>query len=238
MAAQSLAPVILLTRPATQSARFAERLELPTARIVISPLIAPVFLRPTLPDGPFAALVLTSETGVEAAAQYAGLPKRAFCVGDRTALAAQSAGFSATSAQGDAEALVGLILSNPSAPLLHLRGREARGDIAKRLSAHGLPTAEAVVYAQEEQPLTPEATALLQGQTPVLAPVFSPRSAEILAAECHRVSAKAPMTIVAMSAAVAKAASRMDAVVFTAAEPTAESMAVAVRAQWVARQGA
>ena len=90
MARQSQ-PTILLTRPLAQSQRFAAMV----GGAVIAPLMVPEFLSPPLPTRDFAAVVLTSETGVEAArrisAAGAPLPKRAFCVGDRTAKAAQAA---------------------------------------------------------------------------------------------------------------------------------------------------
>ena len=241
MAAQSFAPVVLLTRPAAQSARFAETLRerVPGLHTVISPLITPTILSPVLPDKPWQGVILTSETGAQAAGRLkAALPPLAFCVGDRTALAASAAGFTPLSAQGDAEALLALILSKAGRPLIHLRGREARGDLAKRLSAHGIETDEAVVYAQEEQPLTAEAVALLQGQAPVLAPVFSPRTAEILLAECRRIGVAAPLTLACLSPAVFAAAGDFPVRRVVAAEPNAESMAETVFKHLAAGQGA
>jgi uroporphyrinogen-III synthase len=241
MAAQSIAPVVLLTRPAAQSARFAERLRarMPGLTIVTSPLIAPTYLNPIILLKPWKGIILSSETGAEAAGRIkASLPDLAFCVGDRTAQAARAAGFIPRSAEGDAEALLALILSQPMAPLLHLRGREARGELAKRLSANGIETDEAVVYAQDEQSLTYEAIALLHGPSPILAPVFSPRSAEILAAECRRIKASAPVTLLGMSAAVAAVAGPWSANALVAAQPTAESMADRVIEHLAAGYGA
>lgn len=232
MAAQSFAPVVLLTRPAAQTARFAENLRarLPGSRIVTSPLLEPVDLNPVLPDRTWQAVILTSETGAKAAGRLkARLPHLAFCVGDRTAQVAQAEGFQILSAQGDAEALVELILSHPASPLLFLRGKEVRGDLAGRLSALGLATDEAVVYAQQEQRLTAEATDLLSGSQPILTPLFSPRSAAILGAECLRIGAKAPLFVIAMSAAVAEAAARFVATPpLIANHPDGESMLEAV----------
>ena len=221
MSAQ-LRPLILLTRPDAQSQRFAEALALPA---LISPLIAPRFLHPEIP--PHRALILTSETGALAAKGLS--PCRAYCVGDQTASTAHALGFDAISAQGDAEALIALILRDPTSPLLHLRGREARGDIAARLTAQGLPTTEVLAYAQEPQPLSEAATLALQGAAPILAPLFSPRSAELLAAECARIGATAPLTVIAMSPAVALAARTLDPAARIAAHPDALSMAQATR---------
>lgn len=215
-------PLILLTRPAPQSDRFAAALGL---RCLISALIAPRFLAPDIP--PHDALILTSETGAEAARGL--LPCRAYCVGDQTAATARALGFDAISAQGDAEALIALILTTATGPLLHLRGREARGDIAARLTAAGIPTHEVIAYAQEERPLTPEAIIALRGQTPVVAPLFSPRSAALLAAEAVRIGATAPLCVVAMSQAVADAARALDPAPRVAARPDGNSMLEATR---------
>ena len=239
--APAIAPVVLLTRPAAQSARFAESLwaRAPWAQIVTCPLIAPRFLTPDLPIAPWEAVILSSETGALAAGRMKqGLPDLAYCVGDRTAQAARQAGFTTLSAQGDAEDLLALILSQPVAPLLHLRGREARGGLAQRLSASGIETTEAVVYAQEAQRLTAKAAHLLQGPDPVLVPLFSSRSAEILVEECLRVGSKAPLTVVAMSSAVAVAAAPLSARMMIANQPTGETMLEVVVKHMIAGLGA
>ncbi len=209
MATQSRAPVILLTRPAAGSARFAAtlRARFPDLPIITSPLLAPRFLSPNLPARDWAALIFTSETAVQAAQRIAAegtiLPHRAFCVGDQTARAARAAGFDATSAAGDAQALLPLIQSRPMpGPLLHLHGADTRGDIANRLCAAGIDTVSAVAYAQDLQQLSETAAALLTSGSPVLAPVFSPRTAQALAQECHRIGAVLPV-IVAISPAAA-----------------------------------
>ncbi len=189
MAPQHHAHPVLLTRPALQAERFAAQMALrfgAALRPIISPLMVPEFLNPEWPDLPYSTLILTSETGAEAAARLRSLgraiPEKAICVGDRTAEIAGSLGFDARSAKGDAEALIALILeSGDPGPFLHLRGREARGDIAPRLAAKGRPAQAAVVYAQGAQPLTAEAQTLLSGHDPVIIPLFSPRSAALLA---------------------------------------------------------
>ena len=231
--AQSTAPTVLLTRPAAQSDSFAQslRAQMSGLRVVISPLMAPVFVAVTLPQGPLQGIILTSQTGAEAARHLrAQLPDLAYCVGARTAQVARDAGFRVLSAQGDAEALLALILQQNTKNLLHLRGREARGDLAQRLSAAGIPTQERVVYAQDPLALTDEAAALLTGRAPVLVPLFSPRSAEILGAEWHRLGATAPLIVVAISPAVAQAAAFSAAPPVIAAHPDAPSMRAAVLA--------
>lgn len=222
-------PRVLLTRPAAQSDRFAAdlRARLPGVDITISPLLAPEYLRPTLPEGPHAAVIFTSETGVAAARGLGGLPDLAWCVGERTAAAAQVAGFRTVTGGGDAALLVQAMVQAmrdappPAGRLIHLRGRDARGNVAQRLWDAGLPCDEAVVYAQEPQPLTPRAQLLLQDSQPVIVPLFSPRSALIFARRAR--GARAPLWIAALSPAVAAAsppAARTD----TADRPDAAAM--------------
>jgi uroporphyrinogen-III synthase len=93
--------------------------------------------------------------------------------------------------------------------------------VAARLAALGLPAAEAVVYDQRPQPLTPAARAWLAGARPVIVPLFSPRSAALFAAEAA--GAAAPLRIAALSAAVAAAAPPA-ALLAVAARPDAAAM--------------
>lgn len=213
MVPQSHALPVLVTRPEPQASRFGQALRDRYAdRVlpILTPLMAPVFLCPPLPEGRFGSVVFTSETGVQAAVRLADglLPRRAYCVGDRTAQVAQELGFQAISATGDADCLFSLMRERPDhGPFLHLRGREARGDLTDRLTAAGIPAQAVVVYAQEERPLTPEAANLLSGVGPVIVPLFSPRSAGMfrraLGALPQAEEALSRLRLVALSPAVA-----------------------------------
>lgn len=231
MAKQSTATAtnLLLTRPEAQSRAFAAALALrfgDRLRTVVAPLMAPRFLSPQLPEGPFDAVIFTSATAVEAARRLGTLlPTRAWCVGTRTAEAAQAAGFNASSANGDADDLVAAILSDPpKGRLLHLRGQHSRGDVAERLTAHGITTNSTLIYRQEPQPLTPEAIALLQGPAPLILPIFSPRSAALLAAALPTTT-RARLHVAAISATVAEAAALIPHVALVVArQPDADGM--------------
>lgn len=212
MARQSRAPTILLTRPAGQSARFAEALRqaLPAVQIVESPLMSPEFLHPALPAGPWQALVLTSETAAEAArrivAEGHDLPREAFCVGDRSAAAARAAGFAPLSAAGDAADLLALIRNAaPQGRLLYLRGREVAADVEQHLEKSGICVDSLIVYAQQEQALNSQAIQLFHGDGRVIAPVFSPRSARLLASSIPA-DRKAQLFVAAISQNAATAA--------------------------------
>lgn len=228
-------PVLLLTRPRAQSERFAaeaaERLGHPP--VVIAPLIEiaprPIDRAPAA----YGTLLFTSENGVAAFAAQSGLRDRpAVCVGPRTEAAARAEGFEArwVSAEGgDAEALIRAILAErPPEPLLHLRGSHAAASLRTRLGAAGLACDEAVVYAQNCVPLSPEGVAALKATAPVVLPLFSPRSAA-LAAEAAA-GAAAPLHPVAISEAAAArwVAVRGQQPLPVAARPDAGAMLVAL----------
>lgn len=224
----------LLTRPAAQSARFAAELRArygAATPIIISPVICPVYLKPALPDRPFVAIVLTSESGAEGARQLSAegvsLPAAAYCVGDRTANAAKDAGFAARSAHGDATALLEMIRAQqPLGPLLYLRGDDSRGDVVDNLRSSGIEAYEAIVYKQESQLLMADAKTCLDAANPVILPLFSPRSAALLAAQGPFL---APLLIAALSPAVAEAAAALPNVRLTiASHPDAPGLLRAI----------
>jgi uroporphyrinogen-III synthase len=201
-------PTLLLTRPEAQSRDLAGRLR---ARIqvdvpiVVSPILEIVPVQFDLPVDP-AFLVLTSVHGAEAVAgrkaALAGLP--AWCVGDRTAEAARAAGLSAISAGGTVEDLLALLLrERPKGPGVYLRGGHVAANLADALRTAGIDTHDVVVYDQAARSLSSEALASLARPRPVILPVYSPRSARLLAAATD--GAAAVLEIVALSPQVAEA---------------------------------
>lgn len=198
-------PALLLTRPRADAQAFLadlRRIATP-GEVVISPVlrIVPTGARPDLAGGP--ALILTSANGARC---YHGPPGlRAFCVGQKTTEAARAAGLRAEMAGETADQLVAhLTAQRPAGRLLHLRGAHARGNVAARLARAGLPTEETIVYDQQACGFTREALVLLDQTRPVVLPLFSPRSAEIVAGQA---GARAPLWIVALSPAVARCVS-------------------------------
>lgn len=240
MTEQSAAPAVLLTRPAEAGARFAADLagRFAGLRIVDSPLMAPVFLSPDLPEIEVEGHVFSSVSGVEAARRMGLVSMVAYCVGARTSEAARLAGYPARAMGHNAEALVEAILAlMPPGPLLHLHGVETRGDIAARLTAGGIETREATVYDMQGQPLTDEARDLLAGPAPVVVPLFSPRSARLFAEAAAGVAA--PLWLAALSPVVAEAARAIPAAErVTAATPDAAAMLEAVASLLLPQRGA
>lgn len=183
-----LTPCLLNTRPEPQASRFTAELRAiygDTLQVITAPLMEVEFLRPDMPEGHFAALVLTSETGAAAVqrlkAAGARLPDLAFCVGDRTAEAAFQAGLEPVSAKGDARDLVRLIASRSEEPLLYLHGEDRAADLAQALAAEGdaRRVVSLVAYRQRALGLNTAARAALAGGQRVILPLFSPRSARL-----------------------------------------------------------
>jgi uroporphyrinogen-III synthase len=227
-------PTILLTRPEAQSRELATRLKAQIdVPILVSPILEIVPVSFTLPVTP-RFLILTSAHAAEGArsAGLSGLP--AFCVGDRTAEAAAAAGLLPRSAGGDADALLALLKdAQPDGPGLYLRGRHAASDLEKDLAQAGIDTHSVVAYDQLPRPLSPEARAALHGTVPVILPVFSPRSARLLAAEAE--GATAPLDLIPISANAAAAWNGRPASITIAAAPDGPSMEHAIVARARAR---
>lgn len=207
-------PRLLLTRPEPESRRLAAML--PEFEAVISPImqIAPVAhdsarLR-TAPG-----LVFTSANAVPFAGPGAGRP--ALCVGGRTARVAEEAGFKTRVGDGFAESLFPLIEAS-EVPLLHPHGRH----LARQLPVEGV-----VVYDQIAVSLTKQAKDLLANVGPVFLPLYSPRSARLLADQLS--GSPAELCIASISPAVAKAWHGPCKRHALAEEPTSEKIVAALR---------
>ncbi|SFQ15818.1 uroporphyrinogen-III synthase [Tranquillimonas alkanivorans] len=199
-------PVLLLTRPEHRSRAFVEicRTRGFAGPVIIDPIIEIVPCPLDMPLDDVPGLILTSTSAVEAVAGHDLRGRRAWAVGERTTQAARAAGMECSFGGADANALVAhLSRERPGGPLLHLRGRHARGDVAERLAAAGVPTHSVVVYDQRDRALGPAAREALDGPNPVILPLFSPRSAALVAGQVGEV--RAPLEVVAMSDAVASA---------------------------------
>lgn len=189
-------PTLIITRPAPDGARFAAAFE--GVRVVLSPLQR---IDPVVASCSAKGVIFTSTNGVAQAARLGLSSGPAWCVGDRTAQMANAAGFSAISAGGDVEDLLDLILSDPpDVPIAHIRGRDARGDLAPRLRAAGVDCDDCIAYEQAPIPLTAQARAAIGGSNRVIIPLFSPRAAQLL---LDQIVLPPLVTCVAISQAVA-----------------------------------
>ncbi len=174
-------PVVLLTRPEAASRRFAALLRArfgPDLEVAIAPLTEIEYLPVARPPGPFDGVILTSESAVAALVKGGGLPSLpAWCVGARTASAARAAGAEIAAVATDAESML-LALSAPGVPrrFWHPQGVH----VAARLVSARITVTETVIYNQAALPPEQGLHALLDSGRALIAPVFSPRSADLL----------------------------------------------------------
>jgi uroporphyrinogen-III synthase len=233
-------PTVLLTRPEAASRRFADALRRQAGRD-IRVLIAPAMDIVLDAGAALASLhgaggvILSSENGAAAcAAANAGAGLPAWCVGARTADAALSAGLVPFAQRpGDLDGLLAAILAHgwdaARGPLVHLHGAHVTGDVVAPLAAAGVPARTAIVYDQRARPLSDAARGLLAGDAPVIVPVFSPRSARLIAPALA--AARAPVSIAAISPRAAAATGVQGALrVRTASSPDADAMIDMVKA--------
>lgn len=195
-------PTLLLTRPEAQSQAFLGLCEARLGRripVVLSPLmrIEPLGDLPELDR--FATIVVTSGNGVKRlGSALAGRQVRT--VGTGTAGKARDLGAEARALGENVDAFLAHV-HDISGPVLVVRGVHSRGNLASRLAEAGHEVEEAVLYDQVAVPLNSAARGLLAGSSPVVAPVFSPRTAQLLAAT----TIEAPLTVIAISPAAAEA---------------------------------
>ena len=198
-------PVIILTRPAAQNARFAQAIEAGglEARIIEAP-VTRIIPEPQTSDlKPAANAIFTSYYGVEHAPQGTGV---AWCVGDRTAEVAATKGWQSRSAGGDADALFKRICADFAGAevqdtLVYYCGKQTRGDLSERLTDVGISTQRCVVYRQEKQALSEDAHRTILGSNKAIFPVFSPNSAQRL---IQQLPAGSKVDFVAISQATAE----------------------------------
>lgn len=182
-------PLLLLTRPGAASEAFAAALPEEVRKAVdflINPLLSIHVTGPLPPLTGISGLIFTSANALDAYRSLDGpdLQVPAITVGEATANAARKCGFDVDIAGGTAEHLVRHIVDRGYAgPLMHLRGEVAIGDVAQRLNDAGVEASEAVVYRQQLEPFTPGTREAVSQDRPVVAPVFSARTAGQLGRE-------------------------------------------------------
>ena len=207
---------LLVTRPAEDAERTAERLRRAGHDVLVAPLLEIQFGPPPLIAGAPSALLFTSLNGVRAvvhwgrAESWRDLPVLA--VGDRTAEAARAAGFrSVESADGDAAALRALAsqrLTEIGGMALWPSAAEPAADLVAPLAAMGIAVERVTAYRTAEASSLPDpvAAALRDGSVDGVL-LYSPKSAAHFARLCGTTGVSgAGFALFALSAAVADAA--------------------------------
>ena len=212
---------LVLTRPRGGNERVVSGISpalLAQLNIVLSPLIKIKGRPAPMAAGPVTA-IFTSQNGVTHGPS--GADQAAYCVGENTARAARDAGWRAVSMGRDLSELTrGLSKLRPQR-FVHFRGVHTAGSLALELAAAEHHVDDVIVYDQELCDLTPEAKHLITTGVPVIAPLFSPRTARHFAQQTKGSEA---LMMVALSDAVAAAAQDVNGQMYIA--PTPDLVAV------------
>lgn len=196
-----MAPTLLITRPAPQDAQFADQLRVRVGcnvPVILSPVLCIEATGAAVDPNGVEALIVTSRHALEHIPQT-DLP--VWLVGPKLAELAEDKGLRVAHVAEDGTALAAAIgVESPGAPLLHVRGDHVALDLAGDLRAGGIACEDVVVYRQVAQPLSAAARSALTGESPVVLPLFSPRSAALVFDGGH---ITAPVVVAALSDAVA-----------------------------------
>lgn len=236
---------IFVFRPESDAQRTAQAIVARGHEPILAPLFTLVALPQAAPEGPFAAIVLTSSNAVPALAQGPAIWREGpvFTVGARTAEAVRAAGFSdARSAGGDRHDLLDLIKRNlpAGARLLMIVGRDRHEDLPQRLAEAGFEVEILIAYAAEPVSMLPKAAAkaIVDGEVDA-ALHYSTRGAETfvrLAGAVHLAEEAMALTHVALSAEVAGPLIAAGARTVLVAEHPEEAALLAALDQVSARQ--
>jgi uroporphyrinogen-III synthase len=175
---------VAVTRPQVDGERTAAALEALGHEVLVAPLMR---IEPVAADlaGTWSAIVITSANAMHATA-FADKRLPVFAVGDRSAEAAQQAGFTEViSANGDIKDLVRLVVSHSAgakAPLLYLAGEDRSDDLVARLATQGITAEMKVVYRTVAEAFPPVLAAALESGDVDAVLHFSRRSAELFVA--------------------------------------------------------
>ncbi len=182
----------IITRPASDSARFMEAVRKAGHAVLASPLLSIRFHEDAaIPARDWQAVAVTSANGARAIARHPMrehiVRAKAVTVGPASTKAAREAGFSdILQAEGDVEAVIRLIrerLDPAAGPVLYASGAITRGDLEGELSASGFEVVRAVMYeALRAERLSDEVRGFLASGGRGTVALYSPRSAKIWAA--------------------------------------------------------
>lgn len=152
-----MSPGVLITRPEAAARPLAKKIAALGYRPILSPMLDIHHLGPPAEIDGVGALAFTSARGVEAVAddlRLRHLP--VFTVGTATAMAARAAGFRVAGAgAGGVQSMVELIVSTwpkSDGAVLHISGRDVRGDLVADLTSGGVPARRHIAYVAQRAP--------------------------------------------------------------------------------------
>ena len=195
--------ILLLTRPLDGNERFCLKIKhlLYSCEILDNPIQRIDFLPSLSKVNKNSVLIFTSANGLRAAKKHNLINKKCFVVGANTKKIAVSFGYDVLGFSKDQENLLKLIKSKkPTESMVHIRGKYTVGNLCEALKRNQFSCLDIIGYNQEPLKIKKQNLQKIHSGRPVILPIFSSRSAELLQSNLDLTG----FNVIAISEAVAK----------------------------------
>jgi len=195
--------ILLLTRPLGGNERFCLKIKhlLYSCEILDNPIQKIDFLPSLSKVNKNSVLIFTSANGLRAAKKHNLINKKCFVVGANTKKIAVSFGYDVLGFSKDQENLLKLIKSKkPTESMVHIRGKHTVGNLCDALKRNQFSCLDIIGYNQEPLKIKKQNLQKIHSGRPVILPIFSSRSAELLQSNLDLTG----FNVIAISEAVAK----------------------------------
>ena len=195
--------ILLLTRPLGGNERFCLKIKhlLYSCEILDNPIQKIDFLPSLGKVNKNSVLIFTSANGLRAAKKHNLVNKKCFVVGANTKKIAVSFGYDVLGFSKDQENLLKLIKSKkPTESMVHIRGKHTVGNLCDALKRNQFSCLDIIGYNQEPLKIKKQNLQKIYSGRPVILPIFSSRSAELLQSKLDLTG----FNVIAISEAVAK----------------------------------
>ena len=225
---------ILITRPLHQSRRFKKSLVEQfgeNLEICISPILEIKSFRVKINLSFFDGIIFTSENGVKAFTNLnKKTDKKIYCVGAYTSEIARKSGLIVAHTEKDVGDLKTWLIENDSErKLLYLCGQNISNNLEVAFEGSKTTVVSQIIYDQLSRKLSPSAIQFLSGAIPVLIPIFSERSYEILSQQFKSTMSSSRIAICLSEAIANKIKDDEFEKVLISAQPDLESLIKVVR---------
>ena len=195
--------ILLLTRPLGGNERFCLKIKhlLYSCEILDNPIQKIDFLPSLSKVNKNSVLIFTSANGLRAAKKHNLINKKCFVDGASTKKIAVSFGYDVLGVSKDQENLLKLIKSKkPTESMVHIRGKHTVGNLSDALKRSQFSCLDIIGYNQEPLKIKKQNLQKIHSGRPVILPIFSSRSAELLQSNLDLTG----FNVIAISEAVAK----------------------------------
>ena len=195
--------ILLLTRPLDGNERFCLKIKdlLYSCEILDNPIQKIDFLPSLSKVNKNSVLIFTSANGLRAAKKHNLINKKCFVVGANTKKIAVTFGYDVLGFSKDQENLLKLIKSKkPTESMVHIRGKHTVGNLCDALKRNQFSCLDIIGYNQEPLKIKKQNLQKIHSGRPVILPIFSSRSAELLQSNLDLTG----FNVIAISEAVAK----------------------------------